>query len=277
MIRLFLMIIFGTGIGRASDPPALVAGDVAGLEIVREERYEGKALYGYIDGGAELYREYGFVRMAMQEVSLRGNQYTIEVFRMKDELAALGIYSVSRGDCEGVDSLGPFSCLSSYQVLWASSVYCVRVLSGAGNPGVPTGAIDIALVLARKCRGKNPPISPVIRATGASLMGLKYIRGTLGFQNGFDSWTSLFEGMQGYEAFILPFQSPQAEMTAADIRFQDSTDLRQFLTRVAGRKELRQQYWEIPPNRLIFLEADHSLEPMAEKLEMAVRQVHEQR
>jgi hypothetical protein len=274
---LLLMIFLAAGVCRASDPPALVAGDVAGLEILREEHYEGKALYGYIDGGAELYREYGFVRMAMQEVSLRGTQYTVEIFRMKDELAALGIYSVSRGDGEGVDSLGSYSCLSNYQVLWASSVYYVRVLNGSGNPGVSIESIDIALALHRKCRGKNPQISPFIRATGASLTGLKYIRGTLGFQNGFDSWTSLFDGMQGYEAFVLPLQSPQSAMTAADVRFRDSTDLHQFLTRVSGRKELKQQWWKIRPNRLIYLEAEGSLEPVAEKLQMAVRQVHEQR
>ncbi|MRR38815.1 hypothetical protein EG829_30030, partial [bacterium] len=37
------------------DMPLLVQGDVPGLEIRSVQSFAGKALYGYIDGGADLY------------------------------------------------------------------------------------------------------------------------------------------------------------------------------------------------------------------------------
>jgi hypothetical protein len=62
--------------------------------------YAGDDLFQMIDGGAEIYREYGFVRAGMQEfVDKSGHSVTIELYEMKDPGAAYGMFSFkARGE-----------------------------------------------------------------------------------------------------------------------------------------------------------------------------------
>ncbi|MEJ2537268.1 MAG: hypothetical protein P8048_09495 [Calditrichia bacterium] len=53
------------------------------LQIKETQTYAGKELYGYIDGGAEIYLEYGFVKLA--ESSLR------DLFRFQWKLSCSGL------------------------------------------------------------------------------------------------------------------------------------------------------------------------------------------
>lgn len=61
--------------------------------------YEGDDLFFLINGGADLYMEYGFVDVAAVELSHpeKGNLY-IELYRMDSDSAAFGIFSLRRGD-----------------------------------------------------------------------------------------------------------------------------------------------------------------------------------
>jgi hypothetical protein len=274
---ILLTVLVVSVAGAASDPPVLAESDLSGLEIVRQERYEGKALYGYIDGGAELYREYGFVCLVLQEIAFRGEQYSVEVYRMKDELAALGIYSVSRGDCEPVDSLGIFSCLAKHQVQWASSVFYVRIINTSGSSTAQSGGVILALVLERKCRGMGPKMSSILEQADVPLTEVKYIRGPLGFQNGFDSWSSLVDEMQGYEAYLVTLESPGGQMTIGDTQFRDQAGMHLFLARWSARQGPYLRMWEISPTRLLVLESESPAESMAARLEKSAKRARQNR
>ncbi len=104
-----------------TDMPVLIPGEIPGLEIRRVESFAGKALYGHIDGGADLYYEYGFERLSVQELRLNHESYFAEVYRMNDSGGAFGIFSVSHGECAPADSLPPSSCVSPYVIQWAHS------------------------------------------------------------------------------------------------------------------------------------------------------------
>ena len=49
-------------------------------------------LYGYINGGSELFLEFGFERLTATRVSGPEGQLTVDAYRMSDPVAALGIY-----------------------------------------------------------------------------------------------------------------------------------------------------------------------------------------
>ncbi len=61
--------------------------------------YEGDDLFFLINGGADLYMEYGFADVAAVELSHpeKGNLY-IELYRMDSDSAAFGIFSLRKGD-----------------------------------------------------------------------------------------------------------------------------------------------------------------------------------
>jgi hypothetical protein len=61
------------------------------------ETYNGAELYGLIDGGAEQFLELGFERATVQRYAFAGQEITLELYRMRDAAAALGVYLAKCG------------------------------------------------------------------------------------------------------------------------------------------------------------------------------------
>lgn len=61
------------------------------------EVYPGSELYGLIDGGAELFLELGFERATVQRYAFAGQEISLELYRMRDPAAALGVYLAKCG------------------------------------------------------------------------------------------------------------------------------------------------------------------------------------
>ena len=58
------------------------------------QEFEGEDLYLYINGGAEIYHEYGFSRVVVQEYKNRNRKsISVEIFEMESPKAAFGIYT----------------------------------------------------------------------------------------------------------------------------------------------------------------------------------------
>ena len=79
----------------AAGDAALLPGNGAVAGCVRSgavETYNGAELYGLIDGGAEAFLELGFERTTLQRYRFAGQEITLELYRMSDAAAALGIY-----------------------------------------------------------------------------------------------------------------------------------------------------------------------------------------
>ena len=61
------------------------------------ELYPGAELYGLIDGGAEMFLELGFTRVTVQRYACASQEVTLELYRMDDATAALGVYLAKCG------------------------------------------------------------------------------------------------------------------------------------------------------------------------------------
>jgi len=92
----FLVMGAGAGQTLASDISTLAptADDLDGWTPVGDpEQYEGLDLYELINGGAEVYHEYGFRRVLAQEYGDGANRYiAVEIYEMESAAAAFGIY-----------------------------------------------------------------------------------------------------------------------------------------------------------------------------------------
>jgi hypothetical protein len=60
--------------------------------------FPGEALYDHINGGAETYLELGFEACTVQRYRRDKDEYILEIYKMADPLAALGIYLTSCGN-----------------------------------------------------------------------------------------------------------------------------------------------------------------------------------
>jgi hypothetical protein len=175
------------------------------LEVTRTGHFDGKALYGYIDGGAELYREYGFVDLTVQELEIEGHQLVAELYRMRDSLAAFGIFSAFRGNCAGDDTYRLYWCLTPGQVLTATGRYFLRVqrLTG-GSPGH-----GITKMVALRFLDLLPPAGGVVLPWFTSGPDIQVwqrkaalVCGVLGLQNAFPDWADALES-GGYQSITI--------------------------------------------------------------------------
>lgn len=62
----------------------------------RAETYIGPALYAYMDGGAEVFQEYGFSRAWVRRYRRGPRELLVELYEMKDAPSAAALYSYMR-------------------------------------------------------------------------------------------------------------------------------------------------------------------------------------
>jgi len=103
------------GAGTAASPQAqaLPGKGEAGPWVLSAppESYERDGLFGYIDGGAEIFLQYRFARLDLgrYELAAEGTkkEITCEIYRMGSPLDAFGIFSVKREGSEGASPALP--------------------------------------------------------------------------------------------------------------------------------------------------------------------------
>lgn len=71
---------------------AICAPQDAGWNNSETKTFKGESLFGHINGGSELYLEYGFDRLEVQYLRKGSREWTLETYRMESPLAGLGIY-----------------------------------------------------------------------------------------------------------------------------------------------------------------------------------------
>jgi hypothetical protein len=260
--RFFLAAALLSGTARAqSGMPVLQPGELAGLEVLQTASFAGTALYGYINGGADLYHEYGFERLTVQELRLTGETYSCEVYRMRDPAGAFGIFSVSRGACTPADSLPSSSCFSPHVVQWAQDRYFLRIASTSGSPTAGAGGLRLARVLRPKISDVTWTIPPVAVAAGGTPRTVILVRGVLGMQNGFDRWSRLLEGVENFEAVIVSREDPTGETAAGEFRFEADTDIDRFSRACAATGTLVRSVQK-SGRRLLVLEAESNADSL---------------
>jgi hypothetical protein len=185
--------------------PSLLPGDIPGARIDRAAGYNGKALYGYIDGGAELYFEYGFQRASVQDIVKDSLRVHLELFEMNSPDGAAGIYSVTNSGCSREGNPWSFTCASPFQAQAARSRYFIRAANVSGIPRDSALTRRILGVMMAKVGDVifPPPLlflDPLFQRGRRTFM---MARGPLGVQNGPDEWTALVEGIEEYQLSVL--------------------------------------------------------------------------
>ena len=187
--------------GRDAALPQMVEGDCDSCLITRTETYEGAALAGYMNGGAELYREYGFVRLTVQEIRLPGGEdLTAETYLMTSPLAAYGIFSISRHACGDRDTAFTYSCSGPYQIQCAAGAWFVRIMNGTGSPGAQAASRMLLRAYVLRTGQPRVPLSPLFSTPQMLSVRDEVIlaAGPLGVQNGLPDWSGILDGFTGF-------------------------------------------------------------------------------
>jgi hypothetical protein len=204
--------------------------------------FAGEDLYLYIDGGAAIYQEYGFVRAITQDYKTRGGQgLSLEIFEMETQAGAYGMFTFKRSAAGEVIPAGADGQLEDYYLNFWKGNFLVTLTSFDKDERGQRQLVQMALAVARRIpdsAAQRPFLVdrlPQFRLLGTSV---RYFRGNLGFMNCFPSAVKggyqIQEGVRGdYSSgarlFILRYSGPEearARLAAIEKAFRGGGEFR---------------------------------------------------
>jgi hypothetical protein len=109
--------------------------------------YAGAALYQHINGGAELYNQFGFDRLAVQDYASDVQEIRVEIYKMKDETGSTAVFAEITRDMAMRNDFGSACVLDEYQVMFRRKSYCVSLTSYESDPSLRQAMATLAATI----------------------------------------------------------------------------------------------------------------------------------
>jgi hypothetical protein len=197
--------------------------------------YSKNSLFGYINGGAELYLEYGFSGAWVNEIEYMGGSYILEIYRMDGPEEAFGIFSISRFQCKSIPSIALFGCHTAYQLQLCSGSFYINIINNSGNRNDSIASLKIGEAIVKKIKEKPAQIDYYLPGFSPDTINRNAIlvKGQLGIMNSVQELSEYFGELSGYSAVILK----KMGNTHLSIRFDDREKLEAFASAHSWRPE----------------------------------------
>jgi len=145
----------------------------------------GQDLYLVINGGAEIYHEYGFRKAIFQTYIKKGHSINLEIYEMESNAAAFGIYSFKTGK-DGLSlELGYKGWLETYFLNFWKGNYLVTITSMVTDTSCIEDLIKIAKAIDRKIVTESilPSLVSYLPKDHLLENGITYLKGNLALFN----------------------------------------------------------------------------------------------
>jgi len=150
-------------------------------------------LYGHIDGGAEIFLEFGFEQLTVQRYRPdrkpgaavnADDEFTVDIYRMADPIAATGMYLVNCGRETPDSSFAPRHTLNQFQLLFKRHRYYVMINNAEGNEQLRAGMLEFARYVAARLPVEVPVrLHELLPARGLDKNSVRLIRGPVALQS----------------------------------------------------------------------------------------------
>jgi len=184
------------------------------------QQYVGLDLYQLINGGAELYHEYGFSSVLAQEYGDQAQRYiALEIYEMESPASAFGIYSFKTGQKGQSIPVGNEAILAGYYLnIWKGRF--LLTLSGVdADEATRKGLVEIGNAVADRITAAKarPELTHLLPVEPSAPVKVWYMVGDLALANlapfngifplGFSEGTAADYG--GFFLFLLAYGSPE--------------------------------------------------------------------
>jgi hypothetical protein len=203
------------------------------------EFYNGENLFSYINGGADIYLEYGFDKVAScKYLNFASQSIHVEIYKMTSDTAAFGIYTISSSPKGKVISLGNKGLLYDYYLDFWKGSYFVRCSSSIKE----VSSIDTLLLFASfvddkiTTTGKEPLLAAVLKIDGIDFYNIKYITGLIALSNVFNFGHG---AIAGFTEGIIGYSNDKMLFT-----FSYASDLkcREWFASAKGKMQMNQKF-----------------------------------
>lgn len=217
-------------------PVRLKAGDLPAWDVTAPDVYNAKQLYGYINGGAEVYLEYGFRKVSAQRCSRDQHEFQVDIYEMVRPEAAFGMFSVLRGRCSASLPGTRWHCVTPEQILFVKGNFLVSIVPYDRAQVTRNTAMQAAKILSGRISGTDFRIPSHFRNTpmADTHQKLRFIQGPLALQNVLGDWVSRLDGISRYDMYHTVVGTGTQETEAAVITFRSGRDMNSFLKRIGA-------------------------------------------
>ena len=208
---------------------------------------KGEDLFLLINGGAEIYHEYGFKQAVIQGFKNKKQEslkFNLEIYEMQNPEAAYGIYTFKTGDSGKVIDVGGDGLLEDYYLNFWKGRFLVTAIGFDAKEETVNSLIKAAKIVAAKIKetGRKPGLIDRLPGDyGKQLRphGIKYIKGDLGLFNHLDFARDILgieEGVIGFykdfKLYILKYKDAEEcrkSFESAKKRFKNDPRYTDFL------------------------------------------------
>lgn len=194
-------------------------------KVETADYYDGKGLWGYMDGGADLYLEYGFEGLLVQEITYKEVPVKCEIYKMKDALSAFGIFSVQRHNCKQIPGFKTMHCCNNYQVQIVQGEYYISIINQTGTKAAQDVSAELAEKFASQISAKEItfPKHPYFAGKSSKLI---YIKGEISLSNVYPQALSYLDDVEGYNIWLLPSEDKTPAVSI--IHFENTGELKKY-------------------------------------------------
>jgi hypothetical protein len=149
------------------------------------QAFERDDLFLYIDGGAEIYHEYGFTRVLVQDYWRGEGSISLEIFEMADPAAAFGMFSFKRGPIGEPVPVGSGASLEGYYLNFWKGRFLVTLTGMDASEATVRGILAAARGVDARLDGsaEPPALTAALPPGGLVASSVKYLEGQLGLRN----------------------------------------------------------------------------------------------
>lgn len=211
--------------------------------------FEGEDLFVYINGGADIYNEYGFKSVLVQEYE-KGEKHTVilEVFAMNDPGAAYGVYTFKNGAKGRKVPWGQGGMFEDYYLNFWQGEYAVTLTALDDAPQTLQGLEEIAEAVDARLpeAAPKPGLADALPREGLIEPSVEYMRGSLGLFNALPLFADCVFGFteavkgdyrEGYSLLAVLYSDAAASgrmLEELKQRFSESTDYNDYCSQEDG-------------------------------------------
>jgi hypothetical protein len=257
LVLTLFSLVLAAGPAIAADDTAILPPDGflgAWKKVDAPKRFAQANLYGYIDGGAELFLEYGFEELTVQKYRKGADQFTVEAYRMTDGPAAAGVYMMKAGKETPAAGFKERHTANKYQLMLMRNRYFIVVNNLSGSDALAAVQVKFASYIASKL----PPASPIVELQTLPREGMvpgsaRLVRGAYGLQAVY----TLGEGdilllERKLTAATADYTSPKGAYTLILATYSDPAQARRAFDYLKKNLDRYLKIIDQKPDRLVF-------------------------
>jgi hypothetical protein len=224
----------------AQEIPEIHTEEIPGLSLDRNECFDGRSLWGYMNGGADIYLEYGFEKLRVEEFTKEDETIKLEVFKMDDPISAFGIYSFKTFRCEQSNVIIPIDCLNRFQFQLLCGSYYIQIINESGSEKAKQTMIMLAETLLKKIEPYELklPVKYLTDSLNFSLSEIKMVKGELGVHNKTNYLKDCFSGIDNYEIYFAKTDADDKKVKYYELVFDAPEMKNKFLDNMKDKEFL---------------------------------------